>query len=275
MFSSKLTTCLRSFIVAAFFFSASAFAVPSPNYWSYWDISNEGSHASVDHSDLDLILRTYVVTNHPSGINRFKYGQVSSKHRRLLEDYIAELSALDPRRYRRAEQKVYWMNLYNALTINLVLDHYPIASIREITGRAGRDAWKEQIVEVAGKRLSLNDIDHRILRPIWHDHKVRFGLACASLGCPNMQPVAFTTANNRKLLKKAGRDFVNHSRGLKMENGELRVSSIFDWYEKDFAADKKTLLKVFAHYAEDRKALYLLGFSGDITYAYDWRINAP
>jgi hypothetical protein len=255
--------------------SCSALTAQSANYWAHWDQSNESNFASVNHSELDFVLRTYVVTNHPSGINRFRYGMVSAGHKERLENYITSIANLDPRDYSRAEQKVYWINLYNALTINLVLDNYPLDSIRDIAGSSKSGPWDVGLVSVAGKSLSLDDIEHRILRPIWRDHKIHFALVCASLGCPSIQPVAFTRANNRKLLAKAGRDFVNHRRGLHFEKGQLQVSRIFDWYEKDFAADQKTLLKVFAHYVEDRKALYLLGFNGEIQYNYDWRINAP
>ncbi len=250
-------------------------AVAKADYWAYWDKSNSSNFMSIDHSELSFLLKTYVVTNHPSGINRFRYGSVSKGHKRRLEDYIATNQKIDPRNYSRDEQKVYWLNLYNALTINLVIDHYPVDSVRDISSKFGRGPWDKPLTKVAGKKLSLNDIEHRILRPIWKDFKIHFGLVCASLGCPNVQPAAFTVANSRKLLKQSGRDFVNHRRGLQIEKGSMQASSLFDWYESDFAPDRKTLLKIFAHYADDRKALYLLGFSGDISYNYDWRINAP
>lgn len=277
----RLVTISRFATVGLLLIGTVALAVPQANYWAFWDKSNESNFKAINHSELDFILRTYVVTQHPSGINRFRYGSVSAGHKKRLEQYIGALTNIDPRKYRREEQKAYWLNLYNALTIDLVIDNYPVESIRSISpGTGGKKIveagpWQQPLVKVAGKQLSLNDIEHRILRPIWQDHKIHFGLVCASLGCPNVQPVAFTATNNRKILKKAGREFVNHRRGLELANGKLTVSRIFDWYEKDFAADRKTLLKVFAHYAEDRKALYLLGFSGDISYGYDWRLNAP
>jgi hypothetical protein len=263
-------------IVVILLFSATAFAAPKADYWQYWDKSREDNSSTVNHSELDYILRTYVVTGHPSGINRFRYGMVSRGHKKRLEDYIASTAEIDPRNYSKQEQLVYWLNLYNALTINLVLDNYPVDSIKNIkTGRAGIEPWDMKLVKVANTRLTLNDIEHRILRPIWQDHRIHFGLVCASLGCPNIQPAAFTSVNSRKLLSAAGREFVRHHRGLHLQNGKLQLSRIFDWYEGDFAANRKTLLKVFAHYAEDRTALYLLGFKGEFSYNYDWRINAP
>lgn len=271
-----LQRLVRLLLVGVWLISGAALAMPQASYWAFWDQSKDSNSATIDHGGLDFILSTYVVANHPSGINRFRYGDVTSQDKRKLKDYIDRTAKIDPRAYSRDEQKIYWLNLYNALTINLVLDHYPVASIKDISAKTGPSGpWDEPLVKVAGKKLSLNDIEHRILRPIWKDHKVHFGLVGASLGCPNLQPAAFTVANSRVLLKKVGSDFVNHRRGLLLENGQLQASSIFDWYEQDFAGDKKTLLKVFAHYAEDRKALYLLGFTGEIKYNYDWAINSP
>ncbi len=254
-------------------------AAPVVDYWSVWDKSKESNTRVIDHSTFDAILRTYVISGHASGINRFRYGDVSRKHRKQLSRYIKSTTALDPRGYRRTEQKAYWLNLYNALTLELILDNYPVDSIENIPGPGGRadinGPWDKKVATVARQKISLNDIEHRILRPIWQDHKVHFGLACSGLGCPNIQPEAFTGANSRKLLKKSAYEFVRHPRGVLLKNGKLYASKLFEWYKADFAKNDKKLLKVFARYSSDRDALYLLGFNGKIAYAHDWRINAP
>ena len=277
MFLLSLARLMRMLVIATLLLGGTvALAVPKADYWAYWDKSDDTNYSQIDHSELSFILSTYVITNHPSGINRFRYGMISKGHKKRLKQYIYSQQKIDPRDYSRAEQKVYWLNLYNALTINLVIDNYPVASIRDISIKSrSAGPWDTPLVKVARKKLSLNDIEHRILRPIWKDFKIHFGLVCASLGCPNIQPAAFTVTNSKKLLKQSGRDFVNHRRGLELKKGNLQVSSLFDWYGSDFADNQKTLLKIFAHYADDRKALYLLGFSGDISYNYDWRLNAP
>ena len=254
-------------------------AAPIVHYWPIWDKSNEPNRRVIDHSALDDILRTYVISGHASGINRFRYADVSRKHRKQLDKYIKTVTAKDPRDYCREEQKAYWLNLYNALTLKLILDNYPVDSIENIPGPGGKSnvkgPWDKKLARVAGQKLSLNDIEHRILRPIWQDHRIHFGLACGGLGCPNLLPTAFTAANNRALLKQSGYDFVKHPRGVLLKDGELKVSKLFEWYKSDFAKSDKSLLKVCAPYSEDRKALFLLGFKGKIAYNHDWRINAP
>ncbi len=258
------------------FISCSAVAAPSKDYWAYWDKSNENSYDSIDHSHWGRLLSTYVIDNHPSGVNRFKYAAVSSKDKKKLNRYTKTLEKIDPRRHNRREQKAYWLNLYNAVTLKLVLENYPIKSMKDIGNKMiKRGPWNKKIIKVAGQRLSLNDIEHRILRPIWQDHKIHFGLSCGSISCPNIQPRAFISQNVRPLLKKAGREYINHPRGVSLKNGKMKASSLFDWYQKDFAKNQAKLMKVFSYYADDRLALYLLGYQDKIDYNYDWRLNAP
>jgi hypothetical protein len=156
----------------------------------------------IDHSAFDGFLKTYVVSNHPSGINRFRYADVSRRDRKLLDKYIARMASLDPRDYRKVEQKAYWLNLYNAVTLQGLLKVYPVTSIeRDKSSRKRR-------ITVAKKKLSVADIDERILRPIWQDYKMVFGLSCATVGCPAIHPQAFTGVNTDKLLKQYAHDIV-------------------------------------------------------------------
>lgn len=178
------------------------------------------------------------------------------------------MAAIDPRHYPRTEQKAYWLNLYNALTIQQLLRVYPVQSL------PGPRIKGKKLLRVAGVKLSLNDIENRIVRPIWQDPKLLFGLSCASLGCPHIQHRAFTAENSEALLIKSVTEFVNHPRGLQVSRQQLKASALFDWYAADFGSDKR-LLRFLAHYADDQKALYLLGFQGEIGYQYDDRINAP
>ena len=152
--------------------------------------------------------------------------------------------------------------------IQIVLRQYPDATLNTQINK------RKKLVKVAGVKLSLKDIENRILRPIWQDRKVLFALSCGALGCPNIQPQAYTSANSKQLLNRSVREFINHPRGLVVDRQSLQASKLFDWYAEDFGSQKK-MIKFFAHYAEDNKALYLLGFKGTIAYCYDSRINAP
>lgn len=243
-------------------------------YWSFWDKS-KNSLKTIDHSSWDQLLKTYVVTNHPSGINRFRYADITRSDRKKLDAYIDVLTSLDPREYRKNVQKAYWINLHNAVVVQQVLKNYPLKSLAELDKGGDSGPWDDIHIKVQKQKLSLSDIEHRILRPIWRDHKIHFALADGTLGSPNLQPTAYTGQNIKPMLKQAGRDFINHPRGLSLEKNKMRCSHIFHDCRSDFGDNNKSLLKLFAHYAEDRKALYLLGFQGEVEYQNDLAVNAP
>ena len=112
----------------------------------------------------------------------------------------------------RDEQCAYWINLYNALTLEVVLDHYPVDSIRDIDispGLFSQGPWGKKLITVEGEQVSLNDIEHRILRPIWRDPRIHYAINCASLGCPNLQPRPFTGRTLDHALDLAAMRFVD------------------------------------------------------------------
>lgn len=254
---------------------AGLWAAPAADYWPYWDRDDARNPTTIDHSVWDQLLVEYSVDEPATGIVRFRYGALTREDRQRLRGYLGRMAALDPRRYSRPEQKAYWMNLYNALSVEAVLEHYPAQLESGFRSALPPSIWSKERIKVVGKRLSLNDIEHRILRPLWQDHRIHFGLNCASLECPNMSDRAYTAATLEEQLKRAGRRFINGTRGVVYEDGVLRASPLFRDNLLDFADDEKMLRKVFAHYARDRKALYLLGASGDIQYSGNPRLNAP
>ena len=250
--------------------------VPDSEVWAIWDASDESVTATVDHADWQQLLGAYLVTEDTGGINRFRYAAVTDGDRARLKGYIEQLAAIDPRNYPRAEQRAYWINLYNALTVEVVLQHYPLKSIRDIDGGLlGSGPWKRQLVEVAGQPLTLNDIEHRILRPIWRDPRTHYAVNCASLGCPNLAAEAYTRANVDRMLDEAARAYINHPRGVAFEDGRLTLSSIYNWFDVDFGESDAAVLAHLAQYAEPELGERLAGYDGRIKYHYDWRLNKP
>ena len=216
----------------------------------------------------------YLATGYADGINRINYANVTPEDRARLQEYIDRMSLTDPREYPLAEQQAYWINLYNALTVSLVIEHYPVKSIRKIYGGLlGTGPWDESLVEVAGQALSLNDIEHRILRPIWRDPRVHYAVNCASLGCPNLAADVYTASNVDAMLDSGARAFINNSRGVDLQAGKLQLSSIYDWYDTDFGATREEQLQHLAGFADEDLAQSLQEYSGRIRYDYDWRLN--
>jgi hypothetical protein len=124
-------------------------AAPKADLWPRWERHDPASTATVDHSSWDLFLSRYLVSDHPSGINRVRYGEVTAQHKRELQAYIDDLQALAVSELNRDEQMAYWINLYNAVTVEIVLDHYPVSSITKIDlspGLFSRGPWDAKLL---------------------------------------------------------------------------------------------------------------------------------
>jgi hypothetical protein len=194
--------------------------------WERWYAHDPDSTREVDHSAWGSFLTRYVRIG-PDSIHRVAYGQVTPVDRKALDDYLAELSRTPISQYNRTEQLAYWINLYNALTVRTVLRHYPVASIRDIdvgNRRSQQGLWDAPLIEVEGQALSLNDIQNRILRPVWHDPRILYALSCGAVSCPNLQPVPFSSERLDHQLSQAAMAYINDPGCIQMEDGQLVVS---------------------------------------------------
>ena len=124
-----------------------------------------------------------------------------------------------------------------------------------------------------GVALSLNDIEHRILRPIWRDPRIHYAVNCAALGCPNLRMTAFTGANADEVLDRAARDYVNHPRGVTIRDGSLVVSSIYIWFQEDFGAGAMDVIAHLKRYAGPELRNRLMTVDGIDDDEYDWNLN--
>jgi hypothetical protein len=230
----------------------------------------------VDHAAWERFLSRYLATDHPSGINLLRYAAVTPEHRRGLASYIESLEGTAVSRLNRDEQMAYWINLYNAVTVKVILDHYPVSSITKIDLSSGlftRGPWDARLIEVEGEEISLNDVEHRILRPIWQDPRVHYAVNCASIGCPNLQKRAYTAANLEVLLEQGARKYVNHPRGVSFQGKKVVLSSIYDWFQEDFGGSEEGVVRHLRRYAAPELAEKLEEYSGRIGYEYDWSLN--
>lgn len=248
----------------------SAHAVPDAEAWEFW--RGAGNRADVSHGPWQSLLDEFVVRG-ADGINRVGYRAMNEKARERLKSYIQSLAAIDPRTLTGAAQQAYWINLYNALTVDVVLDYPRKKSIL----RMGRKLlalgpWDDSLIEIAGQKLTLNDIEHRILRPLFGDERVHFAVNCASLSCPDLANTAYTAGNLESLLDEQMHRYLGHPRGLRQTAGGFELSSIFDWYQVDFAADEKGLREWLAKRRPDLAAA-LRDKRKRITYEYDWKLN--
>jgi len=252
-----------------------ALAAPRAELWPRWQQHDPSATTRIDHAAWGGFLRKYLRAG-SDGINRVAYGATGDADRDTLAAYIDMLAATSVGGFARPEQFAFWVNLYNAVTVRTVLAHYPVRSIREIDISPGFFAvgpWGRKLVAVEGEALSLDDIEHRILRPIWRDPRIHYAVNCAALGCPNLQPEPFTGVNAEALLEGAAPAYVNHRRGAAVEDRGLVVSSIYDWYQSDFGGSEHGVIEHLRRYARPPLAQALAGISAISATRYDWALN--
>jgi hypothetical protein len=240
----------------------------------FWTKHDPVSTERVDHDAWDRFLETYVSTD-AAGVSRVAYGRVSAADRAALGAHLERLAGIPVERLARPEQLAFWVNLYNARTVALVLEHYPVTSIRDIRfGLFSIGPWSEPLLEVRGRKLSLNDIEHGILRPIWQDPRIHYLLNCAALGCPNLGASAYRGATIEQRMEAAAHAYINDPRAVHFDrDGRLIASKIYAWFEEDFGGSPAAVLAHLRCYAGPELAAPLAGRERIVDYAYNWALN--
>ncbi|MEC8347485.1 MAG: DUF547 domain-containing protein [Pseudomonadota bacterium] len=266
----------RNFLLLLGMLSPFALAAPKSELWPYWNQSRSDSNIEVDHQLWQSLLSRFVRES-ADGINRVAYREFDESAKLELSNYLESMSRVAPTQLNQNEQLAYWINLYNAQTVQVVLDHPKKKSILSMGPFFAFGPWDEPYLTIEGKPVTLNDIEHRILRPIWQDHRLHYVLNCASIGCPNLNRHAYQAELIDQQLAGAQANFLRHPRAVTLtDSGKLQVTSLFDWYLIDFAQDISGLLAYLAAQRPDLAAdLSALVDEGNpkIDYVYDWDLN--
>lgn len=241
--------------------------------WSRWDRSNSNNTVVVDHSMYEMFLTTYI--NVRGNMNLVNYKYVNDEDHKMLKNYINYLSQVKVTTLNRTEQKAYWINLYNALTIDIVLNNYPVKTIRDIklSGIFIPGPWRSKVVTIEGIKVSLNDIEHRILRPIWNDRRVHYALNCASMGCPEIQITPYSADNMEDLLNRGELNYINNKHGVTITENTVVLSSIYKWFKSDFAESEEKILDYIESLINEDKLEQFKVAKNKIKYEYDWSLN--
>lgn len=275
LYLTRLTLLISVFLTLGI---SSTIAAPKADLWSKWDVSRSTNNSNIDYTEWNDFLKKYLLKHPSSGIHRVLYNGVTAQDKETLFQFILKLQSINITHYNRQEQKAYWINLYNAVTVHLILMNYPVDSIRDIDispGWFSNGPWDAKLLKINGESLSLNDIEHRILRPIWKDNRIHYAVNCASLGCPNLQPIPYTAENTEQLLDQAAIEYINHPRGVNVVDGDMTLSSIYKWYGEDFGRGESDLIRHIKKYAKPILLQKLSTWKGDIDYDYDWNLNQP
>lgn len=210
------------------------------------------------------------------GVLLFDYASAQNNgDHEAIKAFIAEQVALTPSEMSAPEATAYWANLYNAVTLDVVLDDYPIKSIRSL-GPLTTGPWKRKVVTVEGDVLSLDNIEHDILRVDYATPYIHYMVNCASIGCPNLRNELWTAEGLEEDQRAAADAFINSDRGVKLDSkGRIGVSKIYKWFSKDFGAGEDDLRAHLAAHATGEKLEALTSGAQFKGSHYDWDLNQP
>jgi hypothetical protein len=273
--SARTISRIIAFLTVWLVVSGFGFSSRAPQAWENWDQSNPQDNRVIEHGEWALLLTKYIKPG-KAGLNTFAYGKVSAADKAALKNYIGSLEAIEVTGYNKNEQLAYWINLYNAVTIRVVLDHYPVKTIRDvdISGFLKNGPWQKELVTVEETPLTLDDIEHAILRPIWKDPRIHYGVNCASVGCPNLQTTAFTGKTASAQLDAGAKAYINSTRGIVIsKRGNASVSSIYSWFAHDIGNSEGGVMQHLLKFANPDLAEKLTKAGRLSDTHYDWSLN--
>jgi hypothetical protein len=243
------------------FFRVAAFALLMPLAHAF-----DQSHAT-----FDRVLKQHV----RDGSVDYTALKVAS---RPLDDYLAQLAAVPENEFERWMEKdrlAFLLNLYNATTLKLIVDHYPVKSIRSIGWIPG-SAWKREIVRLLGRKISLDELEHGIIRKNYRDARVHFGLVCAARGCPPLRNEPFVGMRLDAQLDEQGRVFLAQPEKNRVDatTRTVHLSPIFKWFAGDFESAAGSVLKFTTPFfpTDAQRVLASGEFKVEHT-DYDWSLN--
>lgn len=221
----------------------------------------------VSHEIWDGLLKKYVS---PRGLVDYKKLQKDSVNLNRYLDVLSK-NAPNEKTWTKDEQLAYWINAYNAYTIQLILRHYPLKSIKDIVKiniTYINSPWDIKFIVIGGKRLDLNDIENGIIRKKFDEPRIHFALVCAAISCPTLRNEAFTGERLNEQLTAQAKDFINDKSKNQLTTTKASVSSIFSWYSGDFT--KKMTIQAFLNQYATSK----ISKDTPLNYLdYSWKLN--
>lgn len=223
------------------------------------------SSAAIDHHLWNTLLARYVDEN-----GRVAYRDLQARDRSTLEQYLAMLAQAQVTGLSEAEEKALWINAYNAMIVNGVLQGY---TAEGALGRKRFFSWYS--LPIAGEERSPDDIEHKILRKKFHDPRIHFAIVCASTSCPQLRREAYVPERLDQQLNDATRAFVNDATRNRIDSQQVALSRIFQWFAEDFIGQAGSVVNFIQRFVEDNKKTILSAKAGDLSYLeYNWTLNA-
>ena len=231
--------------------------------------------AAFDFSDWDALIKKHVSPKKVDGVMINAVNYKNLKNDGNFKKLISRLNSVRENSLKTHEEKlVFWINTYNILSAKMVVDRFPIKSIKD-AGSFFSPVWEKPAGRVAGKERTLNEIEHEILRKM-NEPRIHVAIVCASVSCPDLRLEAFTADKlNEQLSDQMKRFLQSSEKGMRMDKKKNRVylSPIFKWFKDDFES-RGGVLKVISNYVSPEAAKELMSPGIDVSYLdYNWGIN--
>lgn len=227
---------------------------------------------SMDHSKWTVVLKRFVDSR-----GDVAYDSLHAQADSLLTPYLHELAAAQLSTLDRDSRLALWINAYNALTLKLVLQHYPVTSIQDIDGPdPNKTPFQRPVGEVADTVRTLDEIEHEIIRERFDEPRIHFALVCAAKSCPRLRREAYRGPTLDEQLRLQSVRFLHDKRRNRIpaEPGTIKLSSIFKWYGEDFGPDEDALQRFLAQFFEGTVRTSLREARYKVRYLpYDWTLN--
>ena len=203
----------------------------------------------VQHGEWDVLVKKHVSKNGMVDYQGFL------KDKKQLQVYLDKLSANKPTsKWSKNEKMAFWINAYNAFTVKLILDHYPIKSIKDIKRGIPfvNSVWDITFIPMGKEKIDLNYIEHSILRKEFKDPRIHAAINCASFSCPLLRNEAYYASRLDEQLNDAMRRFVNDSERNQLDKSNIKISKIFSWFGGDFKLNGLSVVDYLNKYAKKR-----------------------
>ena len=240
-----------------------------------WPTAQQVSMDAIKHQPFDKLLKKYV--NKDGRVN-YRVWHADATDRKALTDYIGHLSQANANTPAKRNAKLaYWINSYNAVTIEGIMRVYPTTSIRKHTSdTGGYNLWKDLKLIVGDGKINLTDIENKVLRKM-NEPRIHFAIVCASIGCPRLLNEAYMPDKLEQQLVTNTKDFFSRSQNMQVDTNAktIKLSKIMEWYGTDFGADVSAQISALEKYwpAADVQAIGAGGYSVGGYLPYDWNLN--
>lgn len=245
------------------------------NPFALWTVHQDFSEKKISHETWQHFLDNYVVSDEED-IHLVNYPKLKKDGLKILKQYLHEMSEVPIQKYNQEEQIAFWINLYNAAVVTMIGECYQKQAEKNISISPGffkTSLWKKAFINVMKNKLSLHDIEEKLIPRVFHDFRIYYALNNGSIGAPNLLKQAYQGETLNAALDNAAMRYINSHRGAQVIEGKLVVSKLFLWHAESFGRSPQNIIQHLKQFAKEPLKSQLKHINTIDHYYYNWHIN--